>query len=669
MSPAAPSRPTARPPLPAGPRRLAGSPPLRPILVFAWIAAFACTCLTRPCAARPPLVVAQDGSGHFTSISAAVDSLARGAPTDSVIVMPGHYDEDVRTPAAAHGNWPRIWAPGGPGLTSVRSVGPAVPPGGWTPSWGRMGFDGFRIVQPVVLGFAGENYDWVNCVFEAGFSGFSGFSRARIQACTFRGPVQLDYYSDEIRDCSFERAPLYVRNGIGSLAFRDCSFRGPCDTLVQVRPRDDSGVAFEDCAFRDAGVAIAVENQWNGGNDVGVRRCRFSVLETIVAYPPDPAPLPEWAGSIGLYIEDCDLSAGSRAIDWKPLGRSTVQLLRCVASGTRGTSLDIYANRLVFDRVYVHGAGGDGGRVRLETIPSPYHVYSAELTVVGSAFTGNAGHGLIVTRGDHGAPFEGTGTVSGSRFDGNGGHGLAFPATRALLERCVIRRNDSTGVIVELASDSDVPASCLLTRNTVLDNGADGIAVEDHAGPGPRAIERTIVASNGGVGVRVSGAGPGTLRWNDLWANAGGAFVAPGWTAGPNLEVDPMLCDPAAADVPLRPESPCGPLGPYGWIGAGDETCPALVGAGDATAERPLHASPNPARGAVRFALPAAIGAGRVEVLDVRGRRLWSRALDGGAEIRWDGATATGPAPPGVYLVRLSAPGATATRRFVWLGR
>lgn len=81
-------------------------------------------------------------------------------------------------------------------------------------------------------------------------------------------------------------------------------------------------------------------------------------------------------------------------------------------------------------------------------------------------------------------------------------------------------------------------------------------------------------------------------------------------------------------------------------------------------------ARPNPARGAVSFALelpaPAEVG---FAVLDVQGREVWSepgRPLPAGTHaLRWDGRDRAGnPPPPGLYLARVRVAGAILTRRF-----
>jgi len=80
---------------------------------------------------------------------------------------------------------------------------------------------------------------------------------------------------------------------------------------------------------------------------------------------------------------------------------------------------------------------------------------------------------------------------------------------------------------------------------------------------------------------------------------------------------------------------------------------------------------PNPSRGVARFALalPAA-GTADVAVFDVAGRRVRD-LFSGGAgpgslSLAWDGLDARGQrAGAGIYFVRASASGSTATRRLV----
>jgi hypothetical protein len=83
-----------------------------------------------------------------------------------------------------------------------------------------------------------------------------------------------------------------------------------------------------------------------------------------------------------------------------------------------------------------------------------------------------------------------------------------------------------------------------------------------------------------------------------------------------------------------------------------------------------LAASPTPAIGAVTFALSGANGPTRIEVLDLSGRRLWSRTFDGGSTVvRWDGTRdGGGRAGPGVYFARAEDSRGVLVRRVSWLG-
>ncbi len=83
-----------------------------------------------------------------------------------------------------------------------------------------------------------------------------------------------------------------------------------------------------------------------------------------------------------------------------------------------------------------------------------------------------------------------------------------------------------------------------------------------------------------------------------------------------------------------------------------------------------LEAAPNPAAGAVTFSLWGADGATRLEVLDLAGRRVWSRTYDGGsATTRWSGERDDGGrAKPGVYFARVEDAHGALVRRVSWLG-
>ncbi len=93
----------------------------------------------------------------------------------------------------------------------------------------------------------------------------------------------------------------------------------------------------------------------------------------------------------------------------------------------------------------------------------------------------------------------------------------------------------------------------------------------------------------------------------------------------------------------------------------------AVEPAGFVAAPTALKVSPNPARGAVRFAWSAWQPSGRplrLEVLSVDGRRVASLTLDARGAVSWDGRDAAGRlAPAGMYFVRpMDLPGAAPAR-------
>lgn len=96
----------------------------------------------------------------------------------------------------------------------------------------------------------------------------------------------------------------------------------------------------------------------------------------------------------------------------------------------------------------------------------------------------------------------------------------------------------------------------------------------------------------------------------------------------------------------------------------------ASVGTPSGDATLSLRVAPNPARGVVRFELAGAAGAAQLDVIDLSGRVVWSRALPPGArEATWSGERAgVGRAGNGIYFARLRNAGRSVVRRIAWLG-
>lgn len=98
---------------------------------------------------------------------------------------------------------------------------------------------------------------------------------------------------------------------------------------------------------------------------------------------------------------------------------------------------------------------------------------------------------------------------------------------------------------------------------------------------------------------------------------------------------------------------------------------PAVTTSAPPAAAAPrLRAWPNPAHGHLRFAAAPAEAHARLELLDVAGRVVWSRAWEPGVrEMAWDGSRDDGGrAGDGVYFARLRTAHGTSVRRVAWFG-
>jgi hypothetical protein len=94
------------------------------------------------------------------------------------------------------------------------------------------------------------------------------------------------------------------------------------------------------------------------------------------------------------------------------------------------------------------------------------------------------------------------------------------------------------------------------------------------------------------------------------------------------------------------------------------------VAAPPGNARLSLRITPNPASGLVRFEVAGTAGPARLDVLDLSGRVLWSRApATGTCELIWRGERErAGRAGSGIYFVRLRDAGGVVVRRITWLG-
>jgi hypothetical protein len=95
---------------------------------------------------------------------------------------------------------------------------------------------------------------------------------------------------------------------------------------------------------------------------------------------------------------------------------------------------------------------------------------------------------------------------------------------------------------------------------------------------------------------------------------------------------------------------------------------PTVVGVPAGGENVSFAVSPDPTRGALDIAVPAAAEPWRIGVFDLGGRRIWSGNAMPGTRARWEGTNVAGrQASPGIYLVRIESGQTVFLRRVVRL--
>jgi hypothetical protein len=126
---------------------------------------------------------------------------------------------------------------------------------------------------------------------------------------------------------------------------------------------------------------------------------------------------------------------------------------------------------------------------------------------------------------------------------------------------------------------------------------------------------------------------------------------------------EPELGAFAPLSVPLGVVSLHLPAGGFALLGFPS----ADAGLGERAGRPGLAVQPNPAAGRVRFQVTGAVGAARLEVLDIGGRRWWSAHGGAGASAwEWSGEGPAGRAPAGLYLVRVEDARGVTARKLAW---
>lgn len=626
---------------------------------FGIFAAIACVLsFANASAARAhSVVVDPSGGGDFTTLQAALNSVAASFAPETVIVRAGAYAETVTLPQ--RDSQSLLVCSAGPESTRVAGLllGPSTYGSGsahrdWT-------VRGLSVGESVLSTPSKARARFEQCAFAAGLTVNwlgSGVSMP-VSECEFLGPTSLLGIYGIAQSLRFRNAPLRTEPRVGGLYYTDCAFAGaPGETLV-VAPRTED-LGFTRCTFDSAGVGVWFPN--GGFTGLSMNRCRFRRLGLALGEPEKPwvqVSIPNRA----LQVTQSRFDYCDRALDWRGGGeylsfnRDTLEFcgdgavlasagqagfFTLLVEDNLGSAIDlvVLAPSLVGANSYVDVSLSTFRRVRGTAVRVRSHKPAPDgVMTFGSNWFDHSMRGAelecSLLLADH------------NRFVGNTGGGLSLTPVglNALLE---------------------------IRSNSFVANGGDGLMLlPNPAGALPTVYaHHNLAAHNSGAGLRLVGAAPSDFSRNDSWSNAGGDFV--GVTPDTsNFSLDPRFCDIASGDLTLSSDSPCASSDPFDFIGAEGVGCtlaPTSVAPGEGTAV--FSARPNPSRGAVEFALPPSSSGGRLDILDVQGRVVWSRTVGAQAHaLSWSGETARGTASPGLYWARLTGTGTVQTRTLIRL--
>lgn len=178
------------------------------------------------------------------------------------------------------------------------------------------------------------------------------------------------------------------------------------------------------------------------------------------------------------------------------------------------------------------------------------------------------------------------------------GGGLYLDFSPARIESTLIARNvataDGGALLASNAADGDVSYTCMYGNRTgqggtvacnessprftncTIANNVNGVPAGGTFAlrASSARIERCIVAFNGGTAVACHGTTTSWVGCNVVFGNSSDSICA--GDEGTNLAVDPLFCNPSAADFKLQTSSPA--LGTAcGLLGAYSGTCPPVA--------------------------------------------------------------------------------------------
>jgi streptogramin lyase len=604
---------------------------------------------------RPPetspthYLVDPAGHGDFTSIQPAIDAIL-GSSKDTIVVASGVYPESALLPAVSRDLY--VVGAEGASATTVHAIQATFSsPTRWHVSGLTLANDG----------------DFTGCDFHA--CAFLGVVRATLSLkggsafsdCDFYRPVNLNVGSQAapVAGSRFHSAPLSLRPGaLGGVGVHGCTFEGPGDTLVSAGGDQYDRMYFGNCVFRNA------TNGANFSGGGGFSGCRFQDLTGLAIWSESTCS--QSHGVTELQVTSCRFERCGSAIRWlgacEPLATLEADTVIACTGDAITVSESAYPSLTGYSLrdLVVEGGGGHGITARLDGSFRRVRISSCRVQNV-------AGDGIrLIDESAIGHTY--ASCVIGSRVDHVGGAGLRVQSANVTLVGNLAWANGGDGIAFTTLHQSGSQADSVVS-NTCVGNSGAGIRMEYAGGLTGvnQVVQRNLAASNLGAGIAVATPFRGSVALDDAWGNGAGDFSGVVSPADSNLVTDPLLCAATLGDFGLQSESPCAPGGAYGLIGARPVGCDAAAGIPPAPTELGFSARPNPARGAVEFAAPSRAG-GRIELIDVLGRRIWSHVLRAGERTRWDGRGEAGPAVPGVYLARFTSGGTQRTVRIVWLG-
>lgn len=226
----------------------------------------------------------------------------------------------------------------------------------------------------------------------------------------------------------------------------------------------------------------------------------------------------------------------------------------------------------------------------------------------------------------------------------SGGHGISLASATAVNYNTV-GRSSGAGIAVSAAH-----GTATYRNNTSFLNGSHGFTL---GGDATTSVLNNIGYGNQSYGMRWTGTGTPARGCNDWFGNLAGAVTGttPGAT---DFFVNPLFCDLPSNNVWLATSSPLVGTPACGQIGSHGIGCGPPVGVLPSEGALSFSAGARPALGPVTFSWSPLRGAGRLEVFDASGTRVWSlRLREGETGARWGEVGSGAPAAPGVYFARL----------------